>query len=106
VPGIVFAWAVGEGILVYRAYKQGAPPMPGQLLAASFLFIGCGLLADNASTSFLGSALAWGFDVAAFLNLAPSITTGGTTDGTGPGKTTSTSSSVSAGGGATTAKAQ
>jgi hypothetical protein len=87
-PGIVLAWATGTGIIFYRTWKNDhAPALPGQLLAASFIFIACGLLADSARTSFLGSALAWGFDIAAFLNLAPGVTTGGATDGTGPSLT-------------------
>ena len=82
-PGIVLAWAVGEGIIIYRAVrKTHAPPMPGALLASSGLFVMLALLAEADRARFLAGALAWGFDVAAFMNLAPSILTGQTTKAT------------------------
>ena len=94
-PGIVLAWAVGEGIIIYRSIRKvHAPPMPGALLASSGLFVMLALLAEAEQARFLASALAWGFDVAAFMNLAPSILTGqatkatllpSTTGGTGTG---------------------
>jgi hypothetical protein len=78
VPAIFLAWLAGEGIIIYRTYKtQHHPPMPGQLLASSALFAALGLLADSAPQArFLAAAMAWGFDVAAFLNVAPQILTG------------------------------
>jgi hypothetical protein len=91
VPGLVLAWAVGEGIIIYRAVKVNhAPPMPGSLLAASGLFIMLGLLSEGGEgAGKLATALAWGFDVAAFLNLFPEITGGTVTTGTaGPKKAT------------------
>lgn len=61
-------------------------PVPGQLLAASGIFAMLGLLSEaGAGASFLASTLAWGFDLAAFLNIAPSISTGGTTKGLSSG---------------------
>lgn len=76
-PGIVLAWAVGEGIIIYRSVrKRHAPPMPGQLLASSGLFVLLGLLAEAQSARGLAAAMAWGFDLAAFMNLAPSLTGG------------------------------
>lgn len=80
--GLVAAWAVGEGIIVYRAFKRThAPPMPGMLLASSALFVMLGLLAESDTARPLAVALAWGFDLAAFMNLAPQITGGGATAG-------------------------
>jgi hypothetical protein len=78
-PGIVLAWLAGEGIIIYRSWKKdGRPPMPGQLLASSALFAALGLLAEAPNARFLAGALAWGFDIAAFMNLAPTILTGAT----------------------------
>jgi|SRR5215472_18430295 len=75
--GLVAAWAVGEGIVIYRAWKRRkAPPMPGQLLATSALFVMLALLAESDRARGLAVALAWGFDLAAFLNLAPAVITG------------------------------
>ena len=80
-PGLVMAWAVGEGIIVYRAIKANhAPPMPGALLAASGLFIMLGLLSSGGpNAARLAATLGWGFDLAAFLNLFPEITGGNVT---------------------------
>lgn len=88
-PGLVMAWAVGEGIIIYRAIKANhAPPMPGALLAASGLFIMLGLMAEAGPNAARAAAvLGWGFDLAAFLNLFPEITSGGVTSSIkGPAK--------------------
>jgi hypothetical protein len=90
VPALVLAWAVGEGIIIYRAVKANhAPPMPGQLLAASGLFVMLGLLAEAGPGATKAAAvLGWGFDLAAFLNLFPEITGGTVTSSAkGPAKT-------------------
>jgi hypothetical protein len=95
--GLVAAWAVGEGIIIYRAFKRThAPPMPGQLLASSALFIMLALLAESDSAKPLATTLAWGFDVAAFLNLAPQITGGSATTGSGATAAGSTAPSTGA----------
>jgi hypothetical protein len=99
-PGIVLAWLTGEGIIAYRSVKQdGHAPIPGQMIAASFVFIACGLIAEAPRAAFLGSALAWGFNIAALMNILPGIATGGTTDGTGPKGSSQSEAPVSAGGG-------
>ena len=67
------AWLVGEGIIIYRSVKnQKAPPGPGQLLIASGVFVLLGLLAESSSARPLAVTLAWGFDIAAFMNVVPS----------------------------------
>ena len=79
-PGIVLAWLAGEALIVYRTYKrEHHPPMPGQLLASSGVFAVLGLMAQNRDLRFLAAALAWGFDIAAFYNVAPDILTGAAT---------------------------
>ena len=66
----VMAWLVGEGIIVYRSVKQQkAPPGPGQLLLSSGVFVLLGLLAEAPKARPLAITLAWGFDIAAFMNL-------------------------------------
>lgn len=85
-PSIVLAWLTGWGIIGYRSYKQdGRLPVPGQLLAASGIFVMLGVLDQAPGAGFLASALAWGFDTAAFLNIAPELLTGGTNTSTKPG---------------------
>jgi hypothetical protein len=77
------AWLVGLGIMSYRSVRQNHhPPIPGSILAASGLFVLLGLLAQAQQARFLATALAWGFDIAAFANLYPPVTSGGTTSGT------------------------
>ena len=72
------AWFIGEGIIVFRSVRANhAPPMPGALIASSGLFALLALLAESDSARPLAIALAYGFDLAAFMNLAPSITGGG-----------------------------
>jgi hypothetical protein len=88
-PIVVLAWLAGEALIFYRSYKQDKrPPLPGQLLASSGVFAVLGFLADASDDmSFLAGAMAVGFDVAAFMNLAPSITTGNTSAAKAPAKT-------------------
>lgn len=69
--GIVVAWLVGEGIIVYRTWKKSkAPPGPGQLLLSSGLFVFLALIAESDRARTLATVLAWGFDIAAFMNIA------------------------------------
>lgn len=71
----VFAWLIGEGIIVYRSVKQRhIPPGPGELLYSSGLFVLLALLAEARQARFLATALAYGFDIAAFMNLFPPVT--------------------------------
>jgi len=77
VPGIVLAWLVGEGILTWRSFHDDhRPPLPGQLLAASGIFVMLGLLAEAQQARFLAAALAWGFDIAALMNVLPQAVSG------------------------------
>lgn len=67
-------------MIIYRSFKQDSrAPMPGQLLASTGLFAALGLIGQAQSARFLAGALAWGFDIAAFMNLAG---TGSLTGGT------------------------
>lgn len=85
---LVTAWAVGEGIIIYRQVRiNHAPPVPGALLAASGLYVMLALLAGaGPGASALAVTLAWGFNAAALLNLLPQVTGGQppASSGTGP----------------------
>lgn len=71
----VFAWLIGEGIIIYRSVKKRhIPPGPGELLYSSGLFVLLALLAESEKARFLATALAYGFDIAAFMNLFPPVT--------------------------------
>jgi hypothetical protein len=72
------AWLIGEGIIVYRSVtKNHAPPMPGALIASSGIFALLALLAESDTARPVAVALAFGFDIAAFMNLYPPVTGGG-----------------------------
>lgn len=77
-PGIVLAWLAGESLIIYRSYKNDhRPPLPGQLLASSGVFAVLGFIGSSSSNlTFLAGAMAWGFDIAAFMNVAPAMLTG------------------------------
>jgi hypothetical protein len=67
---LVMAWLVGEGIIIYRTVKQiKGPPSPGQLMLSSGIFVLCALIAESEQARPIGVSLAWGFDIAAFMNL-------------------------------------
>jgi hypothetical protein len=85
VPGIASAWLVGLGIIFWRSWKADTRlPVPGQLVAASAVFAMLALLAEAERARFLATALAWGFDIAALLNVLPQIATGQTNTGANP----------------------
>jgi hypothetical protein len=72
---VLLAWIVGEGLIIYRTVKEHhRPPMPGELLLSSGLFVMLGLMGE--AQPALAATLAWGFDMAAFLALAPEIVAG------------------------------
>lgn len=69
--GILAAWAVGEGIIIYRIIaREHRAPVPGELLGSSGAFVLLGLLGTFQPA--LAVSLAVGLDMAAFLNLAGS----------------------------------
>lgn len=66
--GLIVAWLVGEGILVYRSVKKNKrPPLPGELLAASGAFALLAVL--HPWQPQLATMLAVGVDIAAFMGL-------------------------------------
>jgi|SRR5579862_1157829 hypothetical protein len=88
--GILLAWLTGLGIITWRevsTYHQ--PPVPGRLLGASGWFALLALLASYEPAAGAAAAIAWGTDLAALLNLLPSVLAG-TQQGTqGQGTTSS-----------------
>lgn len=68
--GIILAWAIGEGIIIFRSVQRDhSPPVPGALLATSGLFALLALLAEAEQGRMLATALAFGVDIAALMNL-------------------------------------
>jgi hypothetical protein len=62
--GLFFAWAVGEGIIIYRWIRKGAPPAPGALLLPSALFLSLAILAEYQPARGTATAFAWALDLA------------------------------------------
>jgi hypothetical protein len=84
--GIILAWLVGEGIIVWRSVaRDHRPPMPGTLLTSSGLFALLAVLAEYEPARGAATALAFAFDLAAYLEApgfspttpAPAATTPG-----------------------------
>lgn len=81
--GVIGTWLVAEGIIVYRVIsRQHRPPIPGELLATSGLFLLLGLLAIGAPS--LAVTMGVGIDIAAFMNLAGTGTIGQALSGPPP----------------------
>lgn len=75
----VFAWMLGEGIIVYRWVKQKAPPTPGALLIPSVLFLGLAVIAEYQPARATATAFAYALDLAVLLQVvgkAPTQATG------------------------------
>jgi hypothetical protein len=70
-------WLVAEGIIFYRDVKSdGHVPLPGQLLAASGVFVLLALLAEaGPGAAQLAGTLGGGFVLAAGLNLFAKVST-------------------------------
>lgn len=69
--GLVLAWLIGEGIITWRWVKAGAPPTPGTLVAASGFFALLAVLHEYPPARVTATAIAFGIDVAALLEVLP-----------------------------------
>jgi hypothetical protein len=77
--GLFFAWAVGEGIIVYRWIKNGAPPTPGALALPAALYLGLAVIGEYAPAKSTVTLFAWAVDLAIALQVVgkdPKETTG------------------------------
>lgn len=64
-----FAWAVGEGFIIWRWIKAGAPPTPGALLLPSGVYLTLAIVAEYTPAAGLATLLAWAFDAAVALQV-------------------------------------
>lgn len=91
--GVILAWGLGMGIIVYRATfkaKPHQPPIPGQMLAATGLFALLAVLAEYEPAAFAATAFGFGVDIAVLMQVLPG--TGTTTNS----KTTTTAAAPKA----------
>ena len=65
----LFAWAIGEGIIIYRWIKNGAPPAPGALLLPSALFLSLAILAEYEPARTTATAFAYAVDLAVLVQV-------------------------------------
>lgn len=81
---LVMAWLVGEGIVSWRWFKQGAPPPPGSLLAVSGFFALLAIMATYQPAKAVATGIAFGVDLAALLQVLPGTTAPGKAHGWPP----------------------
>jgi hypothetical protein len=67
--GLFFAWAAGEGIIVYRWIKNGAPPTPGALALPAALYLGLAVIGEYAPAKSMVTLFAWAVDLAILLQV-------------------------------------
>ena len=83
--GVLLAWAGGMGIIIYRsAVKEHRPPVPGQMLAATGLFVGLAALAEYQPAAAAAALFGFGVDIAILMQVLPGT---GTTKATAPATT-------------------
>lgn len=75
-PGLIIAWAVGEGIIVWRGIRQRKPPVPGDMLATSALFVALAALAEYQPARAAAVAMAFGLDIAVLMQILPGTSVG------------------------------
>lgn len=78
---MLVAWAVGMGLLTWRELEASPwrPPPPGRYLAASGLYALLGLVATSQAAAPVAATIAWGFNLALFLQVLPAAAGGPTT---------------------------
>jgi hypothetical protein len=76
VGGIILAWGAGMGIITYRAVvKNHQPPVPGQMLAATGLFVALAALAEYQPARSAATLFAFGVDIAVLMQVLPGTRT-------------------------------
>ena len=75
--GILLAWLAGVGLITWRSVKRDRKPVPaGQYAAASGLYVLLALVAEYQPAAPVAVLLAWGFDLAVFLQVLPGEVSG------------------------------
>jgi hypothetical protein len=70
--GLILAWMLGEGIIVWRsAVKEHQPPVPGDMLAATALFALLAAIAEYEPARPAATLFAFGVDIAVLMQVLP-----------------------------------
>lgn len=76
--GLALAWLAGLGLITWRGIKASHKPVsPGQYAAASGVYVLLAFLAEYEPAAPVAVLLAWGFDLAVFLQVLPQEVSGG-----------------------------
>lgn len=67
--GLFFAWAIGEGLIVFRWAKAKAPPTPGVLILPTALFLSLAILAEYRPARPVAVTFAYAVDLAVLLRV-------------------------------------
>jgi|SRR5215472_2560029 len=76
---MILAWGIAEGIIVWRGIRRHRPPIPGDMLATSALFVLLAMLAEYQPARAAAVAFAFGIDLAVLLKIVPGTAAGGAT---------------------------
>ena len=69
-PLFIAEWAIAMGIISWREFRAGRPPIPGTLLVVSGLFAALAVIADTGpGADRLAAMVGAGLDIAAFMDL-------------------------------------
>lgn len=91
---ILLAWLTGIGLVTWRGIKTYRRPVsPGQYAAASGLYVLLAVIAEWEPAAQVAALLAWGFDLAVFLQVLPEQVAGPKTSSTPASETTQKTSS-------------
>lgn len=75
--GILLAWAAGLGVITWRGVKIDRKPVPpGRYAAASGVYVLLALVAEYQPAAPVAALMAWGFNLAVFLQLFPEQVSG------------------------------
>lgn len=75
--GLLLAWLAGVGLITWRGIKKDHKPVSaGQYGAASGVYVLLAFLAEYEPAAPVAVLLAWGFDLAVFLQVLPQEVSG------------------------------